>query len=749
MAIAKLSIDLEARLANYESDMKRVVALSEQSASKIEGAFKGVTLLFTGLAGALSVGAIKNVFDKYVEGAAALDDFGEIVGSTTEKVSGLSAVAKISGTDLGLLQGGMVKLANSMTTAGDATSKTGAAFKALNLDPRELKLLDTSDAFKAVADRLGEFEDGSTKTALAVALLGKSGAQLLPYMKDLAQTGDLVAKVTTEQGQAAEDYEKNLKRLAAAQGVVAKVIAAEVLPVANEFVKTLVQTISKTDGVKDGVKSLASDGSIKSWAEGAAKAAGFVIDSFDGVQRIVRLVGISLGAAAAQANQLVQGNLAGYKEIGTQWRKDVAEIIDKPMFSESLNKNLESLKNGSSATAPRKKLNFSGGEDGSAGSASKEADAAETLIKTLDKQISVRALDMVTTEKLTAAEKEAAQVKQQIDSGVLKATASQRLLIEGKLEFLVAADKEIQKQNEYNAALESSSQAMLSHRQKMIESIATAENQAEVYGLSESQLSVVTQSRLTDAIAMARANGASEETIQHLREELKLRDQLTDALVKVDQKRIEQQGAAADKTNEFAQQAARNIQSSLADFLFDPFANGADKMAQKFGQVIQRMAADAAAAQIGKALFGDMGSSKGGSDTGLVGAAGNWLSSINWAGLFAANGHAFAGNGPVTAFAGGGAFGNGSVLTRATPFRFADGGTFKSGIAGEAGPEGAMPLKRMRNGKLGVFSEGHQTANNINIHVNSTTGDPAEIRRSAAAGARSALGFMGGARRYA
>jgi hypothetical protein len=288
MAIAKLSIDLEARLAKYETDMKRVVSLSEQTAGRIESAFGGVALMFTGLAGALSVGALKGAFDKYVEGAAALDDFGEIVGSTTEKVSGLSAVAKISGTDLGLLQGGMVKLAKSMTEVSDKTSGAGAAFAALGIDPEELKLLDTSDAFKQLADRLNEYEDGATKTALATALLGKSGAQLLPYMKDLAETGDLVAKVTTEQGAAAEEYEKNLKRLAAAQGAVAKIISAEVLPVANEFVKTLVDMITKTDGVTDATKGMAKDGSITEWAKSAARAAAFVIDSFDGVQRVVK-----------------------------------------------------------------------------------------------------------------------------------------------------------------------------------------------------------------------------------------------------------------------------------------------------------------------------------------------------------------------------------------------------------------------------------------------------------------------------
>ena len=43
--------------------------------------------------------------------------------------------------------------------------------------------------------------------------------------------------------------------------------------------------------------------------------------------------------------------------------------------------------------------------------------------------------------------------------------------------------------------------------------IAAAENQAEVYGLSESQLSAVTQARLEDAIAIAKANGASDDAI--------------------------------------------------------------------------------------------------------------------------------------------------------------------------------------------------------------------------------------------
>jgi phage-related minor tail protein len=125
---------------------------------------------------------------------------------------------------------------------------------------------------------------------------------------------------------------------------------------------------------------------------------------------------------------------------------------------------------------------------------------------------------------------------------------------------------------------------------------------------------------------------------------------------------------------------------------------------------------------------------------GLVGKGLDWLK-----GVFSSDGNAFSSGNVVQMFANGGAFGNGSVLTK--PTMFALGGTF--GVAGEAGPEGALPLKRMSNGKLGVYMEGN--GGGMTIHQNITVGanaDKAEVRRSAASGARMALGAMNGARRY-
>lgn len=62
-----------------------------------------------------------------------------------------------------------------------------------------------------------------------------------------------------------------------------------------------------------------------------------------------------------------------------------------------------------------------------------------------------------------------------------------------------------------------------------------------------------------------------------------------------------------------------------------------------------------------------------------------------------ANGNVFSGGSPVTAYA------NGGIVGSPTYFPMSGG---RTGLMGEAGPEAIMPLKRGKNGKLGVQAEG-------------------------------------------
>lgn len=76
------------------------------------------------------------------------------------------------------------------------------------------------------------------------------------------------------------------------------------------------------------------------------------------------------------------------------------------------------------------------------------------------------------------------------------------------------------------------------------------------------------------------------------------------------------------KLGVFWEEASRNFQNVLADFLFDPFEDGIDGMIASFGQMLQRMAAEAVAAQIAEKIFGAAGLGGGwlGQAAGAIGS---------------------------------------------------------------------------------------------------------------------------------
>jgi lambda family phage tail tape measure protein len=62
-------------------------------------------------------------------------------------------------------------------------------------------------------------------------------------------------------------------------------------------------------------------------------------------------------------------------------------------------------------------------------------------------------------------------------------------------------------------------------------------------------------------------------------------------------------------------------------------------------------------------------------------------------------------------------FASGGVVSSPTLFKFADGGTTRTGLMGEAGPEAILPLSRGPGGKLGVMASGGG-GGDVNVVVN-------------------------------
>jgi hypothetical protein len=70
-------------------------------------------------------------------------------------------------------------------------------------------------------------------------------------------------------------------------------------------------------------------------------------------------------------------------------------------------------------------------------------------------------------------------------------------------------------------------------------------------------------------------------------------------------------GETTDEMSLYADQAARNMQGALADFLFDPFEDGLKGMARGFVDTLRRMVAEAAAASIFDSFKGAAGGTLG------------------------------------------------------------------------------------------------------------------------------------------
>jgi hypothetical protein len=179
------------------------------------------------------------------------------------------------------------------------------------------------------------------------------------------------------------------------------------------------------------------------------------------------------------------------------------------------------------------------------------------------------------------------------------------------------------KEREFADLVDKQTEAVRQQNIAMMDRVRAIDRETEMYGKTESEISLLEQARLRDAIATAAENGAGEDLLETLRNELQLRENITDALVRKDQRKtefdahVEAMKKSLDDMSEFSKQAAKNMQDAFADFLFDPFAKGANDMLKSFGQTVQKMIAQAASAQILKTLLGDMGST--GKVGGLIG----------------------------------------------------------------------------------------------------------------------------------
>ncbi len=238
MALAQLSIDLVAKVAQFEQDLKKATTASEKAAQTMASAFGIAKAGLAGFAGALSIDAVREFVLRTTRGIDALNDLSDATGSSVENLSALEDIAKRTGTSFDTVGGALVKLNK---TLGDAKtgSDAAAAFKAIGLSVADLKKEDPAEALRKVALALSGFADDSNKARLVQELFGKSIKEVAPLLNDLAAAGQLNATVTTEQAKEAERFNQQLSAMAKNSEDLSRALVGTLLPGLNKTLQAI------------------------------------------------------------------------------------------------------------------------------------------------------------------------------------------------------------------------------------------------------------------------------------------------------------------------------------------------------------------------------------------------------------------------------------------------------------------------------------------------------------------------------
>lgn len=490
MNIGTLEIQLLANVAKLQSDMDKSKAVVSDTMKQIESAVNMAKQAFVAMTGVAGVDALKGIVLGSIEGIAKLHELSIQAGITVDALTGLAAVGRATGTGADTIAAASNKMSKALSIANEDSKGAAAALKALGLSFDEFQHMSPDERMKKTADALSTFEDGAQKSAAAMLLFGKTGAEMLPFLKDLAQVGELHAKVTTEQAEAAHDFEVKMGQLKANSDAWKKSLALELLPTLNELLEIML-TIKK---------STSASGTII--GQGLIVALQTVAVLGLNVIYVFKEMGDTIGGIVAKLSVVGPGFMAANRSIGEAMKKealDARAALDK-QTNAILGVGQQSFDPDSQSGAEdarlrrRKIIKGLGADPTGGGKPDWQADFDKINKQTIE-SINLYAKELSTIDEVTEAEKARIKIMSEIDAS--KLLPAQKELFKQRAESVYQMQEEIQRRKDATKAEELQTEA---HIKAMTAARSFEDSQSKVIDDLEFQTTLLGK----DADAVAR-----------------------------------------------------------------------------------------------------------------------------------------------------------------------------------------------------------------------------------------------------
>lgn len=235
MIAGTLEIQLLADLARLQQDMDKATGLVGRASDKIEAVVGGAMKALGALGIGLSVGAITTWANNVLDAAGAIHDLATQTGASVESLSRFQEIGRTSGTTADTIAAAMGRLAKNTALSDDESKLAALSLKAMGVEFDTFRKMKPDEQLLTVARALDQYEDGAGKSAIAQALMGKEGAKLLPFLKDLATDTDTAAVLTAKQAAAADELGDKMTALKARVQGAAAGFALDLLPALDKI----------------------------------------------------------------------------------------------------------------------------------------------------------------------------------------------------------------------------------------------------------------------------------------------------------------------------------------------------------------------------------------------------------------------------------------------------------------------------------------------------------------------------------
>lgn len=222
---------------------------------KVEEKLSGLIGFATKLAVAAS-GAAATVFGVAASVAHAGDEAlaaSQKLGMTVENLTSLQFAAKLSNVEAENFNVSMRFLNRNMNEATTGNADAARTFRKLGVSIKDAhgQLRPTNDVLLAVASKIKAMPDGAKKTAVAMDIFGRAGADLIPLLNEGAagiqklqkRSDELGFTMSTELAKAGDEFNDTLDEMKFGLLGIRNLIGAQLMPVLLPLIKTFIQWI--------------------------------------------------------------------------------------------------------------------------------------------------------------------------------------------------------------------------------------------------------------------------------------------------------------------------------------------------------------------------------------------------------------------------------------------------------------------------------------------------------------------------